>query len=77
MSILEAMKRGNVYMRMANFTLLNKYEPCSGEYFKTTLFLAMTDIDTPWRGTPETGEIYWGCWSRNRYKRGNFLKVFL
>lgn len=77
MSILEAMKRGNVYTRMANFTLFNKYEPRSDEYFKTTLLLLITDIDTPWQGTPETGEIYWGCWSRDRYKRGNFLKVFL
>ena len=77
MSILEAMKRGNVYLRMANFTLFNKYEPRSSEYLRTTLFLTITDIDTPWQGTPETGEIYWGCWSRNRYKRGNFLRVFL
>ena len=77
MSILEAMKRGSVYMRMANFTLLNKYEPYSSEFLRATLFLTITDIDTPWRGTPDTGEIYWGCWSRNRYKRGNFLRVFL
>ena len=77
MSILEAMKRGNVYLRMANFTLFNKYEPRSSEYLRTTLFLTITDIDTPWRGTPDTGEIYWGCWSRNRYKRGDFLKFFL
>lgn len=77
MSILEAMKRGNVYTRMANFTLFGKYEPRSSKYFKTTLLLFITDIDTPWVGTPETGEIHWGCWSRDRYKRGNFLKVFL
>lgn len=77
MSMLEAMKRDNMYMRPANFTLFNKYEPCSSEYFKTTLLLFLTDIDTPWQGTPETGEVYWGNWSRNKYKRGNFLKVFL
>lgn len=77
MSILEAMKRDNVYMRMANFTLFNKYKPCSSGYFKATLLLTITNIDTPWRGTSRTGEIYWGCWSRNRYKRGNFLKVFI
>ena len=77
MSILEAMKPGNVYMRLANFTLFNKYKPRSSEYFKATLTLFMTDIDTPWRGTAETGEIYWGCWSRGRNKRGNFLRVFL
>ena len=77
MSILEAMKRGNVYVRMANFTLFNKYKPRSRKYFKATLTLFMIDIDTPWRGFPETGEIYWGCWSRNRYKRENFLRVFI
>ena len=77
MSILEAMKRGNVYVRMANFTLFNKYKPRSKEYFKATITLFMTDIDTPWQGFPGTEEIYWGCWSRNRYKRENFLKVFI
>ena len=77
MSILEAMKRGNVYVRMANFTLFNKYESRSREYFKATITLFMTDIDTPWQGFPGTGEIYWGCWSRDRDKRENFLKVFI
>lgn len=77
MSILEAMKRGNLYTRTANFTLFNKDEPRSSGYFKATITLFLTDIDTPWRGTAKTGEIYWGCWSRNRYKRENFLKVFL
>lgn len=77
MSILEAMKRDNTYMRPANFTLFNKYEPRSKEYFKATITLFMTDIDTPWHGVPGTGEIYWGCWSRNRYKRENFLRVFV
>ena len=77
MSILEAMERDGMYLRKANFTLFNKYEPYSNEYFKATIILFMTDIDTPWQGTPETGEIYWGCWSRNRYIRGNFLKVFV
>ena len=77
MSILEAMKRGNVYVRMANFILFNKYEPYSNEYFKATIILFMTDIDTPWQGFPGTGEIYWGCWSRNRDKRENFLRVFI
>ena len=47
MSILEAMKRGNVYVRMANFTLFNKYEPRSREYFKATITLFLTDIDNP------------------------------
>ena len=77
MSILEAMKRGNVYIRPANFTLFNKYEPRSREYFRATLTLFMIDIDTPWRGFPETGEIYCGNWSRNKGKRGNFLKIFI
>lgn len=77
MSILEAMKRDEMYLRKANFTLFNKYEPFSSEYFKAALILAITDIGTPWRRTPKTGEIYWGCWSRNRYIRGNFLKVFV
>lgn len=77
MSILEAMKRDNMYMRPANFTLFNKYEPRSSEYFKATITLFLTDIDTPWLGTAETGEVYWGCWSRNKYKRENFLEVFL
>ena len=77
MSILEAMRGGYVYRRAENFTLFNKYKPCSSEYFKATLLLTITNIDTPWRGTSRTGEIYWGCWSRNRYKRGNFLKVFI
>ena len=77
MSILEAMKRDNMYVGTANFTLFNKYKPRSSEYFKATITLFMTDIDTIKRGVPETGEIYWGCWSRNRDKRGNFLKVFI
>lgn len=77
MSILEAMKRDNMYMRPANFTLFNKYEPRSSEYFKATITLFLTDIDTPWQGVPGTGEVYWGNWSRNKYKRGNFLRVFL
>ena len=77
MSVLEAMKRGNVYMRVANFTLFNKYEPRSSEYFKATITLFLIDIDTPWQGVPGTREIYWGCWSRDRNKRGNFLEVFL
>ena len=77
MSILEAMKRDNMYVGTANFTLFNKYEPHSSEYFKATITLFMTDIDTIKRGVPGTGEIYWGCWSRNRDKRENFLKVFI
>lgn len=77
MSILEAMKRDNMYMRPANFTLFNKYKPRSREYFRATLTLFMTDIDTPWQGFAETREVYWGCWSMNRDKRENFLKVFI
>ena len=77
MSILEAMKRGEGYLRRANFTLFNKYEPYSSEYFRAAFILAMTDINTPRQGSAETGEIYWGCWSRNRDKRENFLRIFL
>ena len=68
MSMLEAMKRDYVYLGSPIYVLFGKYEPHSKEYTKATLYLGITDIDTPWVSSNDTGEIFWGSWSRCAYK---------
>lgn len=71
MSMLEAMKRNYIYIGSPVLVLYDKYEPHSSEFFKTTLWFSMTDIQ--WVGNANTGEIYWSNWCRTVINRVSLI----
>lgn len=76
MSMLEAIKRNYMYIGSPVYVLFGKYEPHSKEYFRTTIYLGMTDIGTQWVGYADTGEVFVGNWSRAVTNRASLIRCF-